>query len=157
MERIIPNERMNNCVISEIIDISNIKLSILDKLNNIMLQKDFYEKLDEINTFFNSDIWNSINKENPESSHNSAYNYLLGKFGNTVSIYDTNFIYGKDVFDNLSKYQKEFIKQIDSNKTSGIHKIGNIFVRYIRSTVIINLPSQTWSSIPTWGSSGGGN
>lgn len=120
--------------LEKILTISETKmLKISKRLNSAKS----YLKIDEL---IKSDLWKQMEKsvENEKRNHDflySAFSSILGD-KSKILFYDHDFIINdhKNLWNELSEHQKQFIKYIDNNKNEGTFRLDGLVVQYIGST-----------------------
>lgn len=97
-------------------------------------RNEFVRKLDMLESFFKSKQWSIIHDEDPK--YEIAFEVTKKVFGDSSFIYDNgNLIQGESAWNELNEDEKEFVKKIDTEKKEGIFNYGNLYVRYIGSSL----------------------
>jgi hypothetical protein len=113
----------------------------------------FASELAEFQLFLSSAFWTEIPKT--PLAHNLLFSNMEETFrGRRKFVYDDGRVThgSQELWDSLSKRQKQFIVEIEESKTPGFFSYNNIVVTYTGSTVAIEQPpqdpSQTWREEP---------
>lgn len=117
------------------INITQLKSDQSKRLASNCKRTMFLNRLSDMDNFFSSPEWEK--SHNDPHSHDLAFFEIKKVFGDRSIIFDCdNATHGKSEYNKLNEGQKSFIKNIDSKKTPGIFRRGNMYVRYIGSTAV---------------------
>lgn len=135
-----------------------VDLKILEKISEIKLllmsrRRKFISDLKKFKEFFESGLWKQLHDQ--PNSHELAFNFLIELFGErNVNIYDeSRSIHGHILWNKLTDDQKDFIRNIDSNKKLGLYTYKGLYIMYIGSTATVTNPDisgDEWKEIDEW-------
>lgn len=126
---------------ASIVDLNQISNDLNSEITKICRKIKFLNGLKELETFVNSKVWKNIHGK--PKSHDFIYDKMNKIFGvNNSSIYDNgSTIKGPDFLSNLSLEDVNLIDEIDRNHKPGFHEIGDFYILYIGSVVVMKKPT----------------